>query len=478
MPAPQHKKHPEKATNSIAKHLPLGLRVHNEEQSDVIKAIVQEIASAIGVILKNKQQKHAFYNLCLAFWYRDFATLIISLNRNIYESSPYNTNDISYSAFRRVVNSLGARNIGALDIKKGGKLTSGIRTTITPIGRYAQLLEQHKAIKAHIQNRRAAIELRTFRGKYQEKGIMIPYKMKPSIKKLWKEVESVNDFLAEANIGFTPKAIPQAVIDIIADRQGKLDRIYSANAQYRNLHRIFSAEYRHPNLKHHGRLYGGFFQQLPKEARSYITINDNPVIRLDFTGQHAHMLYVFKTGRYYHKPDAANKPFDPHAHVYDATAGKYLPRSLAKMVFNTMINCKNFQEARGAIANHQDLDKPDMKGVAYLKGDEAETRRLIHLVRNHHKPIRHLFFNPLLPENKYAHAFTLMYWDSQIAMDILKRGVKDKRVILPVHDEFIMESQYEDYLYESMGKSYINIMSKYSGLNISVLDIKNIISVQ
>ena len=55
----------------------------------------------------------------------------------------------------------------------------------------------------------------------------------------------------------------------------------------KTLYRIFS----NSSWKQHGRFYGGWWQNIPKEYREHISINGVPAVELDYLSFHPRMLY-------------------------------------------------------------------------------------------------------------------------------------------------------------------------------------------
>jgi hypothetical protein len=55
----------------------------------------------------------------------------------------------------------------------------------------------------------------------------------------------------------------------------------------KTLYRIFS----NSSWKQHGRFYGGWWHNIPKEYREHISINGEPAVELDYSSFHLRMLY-------------------------------------------------------------------------------------------------------------------------------------------------------------------------------------------
>jgi hypothetical protein len=179
-------------------------------------------------------------------------------------------------------------------------------------------------------------------------------------------------------------------------------------------------------------------QGLNGEERSEITINGKPVVELDFSGLHPHLLYA-KEGIQY---DA-----DP----YSVVDSRPEVRSFLKIILLSQLNAKDAVTAERA-ANKWLLDNREERLVLSRLGI-TRARPLIEAFREAHKPISSYFCT-----GKDT-GLRIMNLDSKIALEVVNHFAKKGIPILPVHDSFIVQEQYREELREIMQTAY----SKWTG---------------
>ena len=187
--------------------------------------------------------------------------------------------------------------------------------------------------------------------------------------------------------------------------------------QNRTLHRVFNDL----DFSTNGRLYGGWWQSIPKEYRPFILINGKRTIELDYSGLHPNLIYALSG----HKLEG--DPYEiPQAHM-DWSRKRYFRKAI-KRAFNAMLN-----------ADHELMREPTGVGVKDLNMSWSQVKAAI---IERHKPIAHQFFTSI--------GSKLQLIDSQIAIAVLKHFAQMQIPVLPVHDSFIMHSGYEEELKEVM----------------------------
>ena len=205
---------------------------------------------------------------------------------------------------------------------------------------------------------------------------------------------------------------------------------------HKTLYRIFS----NSSWRQHGRFYGGWWQNIPKEYRQDITINDDHVVELDYSSFHPRMLY-----------DLAGLDLteDPYVGIGD------LDRDHGKSLFNMIINATSEDDVNAAYR-----ERYREEGVT-----KAKAKTAIEAVQERHHAISNSFFT--------GRGLQLMNYDSRIANNVMLRAIDEfQTVILPVHDSFICIMEFEDNLRRLMMEEYIEVMKsevppgvdmKYSG---------------
>ena len=203
-----------------------------------------------------------------------------------------------------------------------------------------------------------------------------------------------------------------------------------------------------------GRFYGGFWTQIPKEARQRIVVDGKRMVELDYSGLHPTILYNEK---------GLDAPPDPYTAILDKLDLKDQPitlpnepdrkftrRDSMKVAFNTMINASR-QMRRPPNGIHLGLLGKTWKQV------EAAVIAVF-------QPIAEHFYNDT--------GSRLQRIDSDIAQEVLLHFAQhpDGRVpCLPVHDSFLIHHGYEQELKDIMDKMYerklgfsIKIKAKYA----------------
>lgn len=180
----------------------------------------------------------------------------------------------------------------------------------------------------------------------------------------------------------------------------------------------------------HGRFYGGWWQNFPKDARRFITINGAATVELDYASFVARVLYHQE--RIDYVEDAYEIPEIKAASEADGMAWEEV-RPVVKQVFAYMLNAKS----RGG---HMGSD-------AFIGLPASISRKdAMAAVERAHAPIKDHFFK--------QEALVLMKLDSDICEAVIMAGVEASITVLPIHDSFIVDVKHEDWLRNQMIKAY------------------------
>jgi hypothetical protein len=154
-----------------------------------------------------------------------------------------------------------------------------------------------------------------------------------------------------------------------------------------------------------GRLYGGWWQNHPKESRPFITIGESPTIELDFPRLHPTLLYA-----------EARQPMcdDP----YEISGWE---RNLVKIAFNTLVNADTRLSAVRSIAQ-------EIRG----QGAHLKAEQLAQAIEAKHRPIASAFGT--------GAGLRLMRRDSDMTEHIMLRLIRKDVVVLPIHDSYIVSN--------------------------------------
>lgn len=196
----------------------------------------------------------------------------------------------------------------------------------------------------------------------------------------------------------------------------------------KSLHRTFNNN----SWTQGGRFYGGWWQNIPREYRHLIRIDDKPVVEADYSGLHINMLY------------AKEKIPMPAGDVYhlDEYSNDDEFRNFVKRMLLILVNSDDRDEARKAL--HKAVYKE--KSIILpkqIKSTKAEhLNPLMDAFADKHKPISHYFCTGI--------GIDLQYEDSQIAEKVLVHFSKMGYAILPMHDSFILHHGLEHELQQAM----------------------------
>ena len=175
------------------------------------------------------------------------------------------------------------------------------------------------------------------------------------------------------------------------------------------------------------------YQGLNGDERAEITINGKPVVELDYSGLHPHLLYA---------KDGIQFEGDPYSMI-DA---RPQVRPFLKHILLCMLNSKDEITAEKA-ANKWLYDNPQEREVLGLLGI-TRSRPLLDAFKQSHEKIGHYLCSG------EETGLRIMNMDATIALDVINTFAKRNIPILAIHDSFIVQEQYKDYLFTIMEKAY------------------------
>ena len=189
----------------------------------------------------------------------------------------------------------------------------------------------------------------------------------------------------------------------------------------RTLYRVFN----NSSFEQGGRFYGGWWQGVPSKKRRYITINDNPTRELDYSEMQPAMLYTIE-----------GVPLAGDAYAIERVPTYFRP--LLKKTFFKLINAKTRR-----VRQPDPIDFPLPEGWTW--------RRIQDAVREKHAPIARHFNSGI--------GIKLQRIDSDIAERVMMRMMAHGRLVLPIHDSFIVDRWRYAKLKEEMLKAYRELMN-------------------
>jgi hypothetical protein len=179
-----------------------------------------------------------------------------------------------------------------------------------------------------------------------------------------------------------------------------------------------------------GRAYA-WWQNVPKIARSQMTINGEPVAEADYSAMHATILYNVVGVCF------VGDPYDLAG--YD--------RDEAKLAFNIALNAANKWVAIGALANR-------------LGKDNTYCATLLKAIRAKHKPIERYFCADA--------GISLMNADSELILSAVEAVNTTGNVALPVHDALIIPSRIANLAQAKMVESFERKFGRVSPCNVKI----------
>jgi hypothetical protein len=196
------------------------------------------------------------------------------------------------------------------------------------------------------------------------------------------------------------------------DNAGRVVRV-STVASRTLVRRIFSRG----SWEKNGRFYGGWWQQVGKEQRKQIFINDVPTVEVDFKGMHVNILSI---------EQGVTLDRDPYKLPPGLVPGAppELQRALIKQLVLTAINAR---DKRTAFAAFRDSWPTSHMGKS-MKNAELKVLLSAFVAKYPH----------LAPKICADQGIRLMYVDSRIAARIINVFTAARVPVLCIHDSFIV----------------------------------------
>jgi hypothetical protein len=275
-----------------------------------------------------------------------------------------------------------------------------------------KLIEEHKLTLGDLSGSDAGeiIILKRRKRGYRDESELIDYKDTPTTHRFRREVRAINDWLAKADITFDPAAYKQPV-----------------DLRARQLRRVFTLG----RFDSGGRLFGGFWENLPKPARLQgLRIDGEPVVGLDYSQTNPLLAY--------HVAEAV----PPAADAY-TLQGLEKCRDGVKKVFNAML------------FKHPVNQFP--KGSRKLFPQRIKCEHVTEAIL-----LRHPMLKDVLSSPETGHR--LQFLESEIMMRVLRECQKRNIVALPVFDCVVVKASVEDAVRKIMRQEFKAV----AGLDVTV----------
>ncbi len=226
-----------------------------------------------------------------------------------------------------------------------------------------------------------------------------------------------------------------------------LERVNKVNKQARIVHTTDRLSvYLYAVFREKFTLYGRLhskgvrhYQGYSEAERAEFTIDGKPVVELDYSGLHPHLLYANEGIQFFG---------DPYSMVDDRPE----LRPFLKVILLAMLNAKDFVTAEKA-ANHwirtkKNDEEKEEKRQAVRRAGVFKARPIMEAFAEVHHRIAHHFYNGKLS------GLRIMNIDSKIALDIVDHFASLGIPILSVHDSFIVQAQHRTELLNTMKRTY------------------------
>lgn len=350
-----------------------------------------------------------------------------------------NTLSFSYRETRLVFNSL--KSLGWIKVEKGylpegGK---GVPTAMIADGELAKVFKSNFEPWLRMFPTGDPLILKS-KNADKAKRVKLPIPNGAKSRLMRTNLNAINNLLSEQAIclNLTNDQL-KAMSQEMTDRNYKIDRYdlqetrkpRTLNFSHVHLRRIFARG----QMNLGGRFYGGWWQNIPKGYRRYITINGCQTVEVDFSTLHPTLLFL-------------ENNLDPPADFYDLglktqgkprfepDAEKYeIKRKIIKGFANALIN-----DERGI---HK-LEEDDVKSLGM---GSAELKDL--LIKTH--PV---FAKAIKSDAGVRYQFI----DSRIAELVMMKLLQQNIVCLCVHDSFVVIDAFKDKLLIAMKEAFAEVV--------------------
>jgi len=325
---------------------------------------------------------------------------------------------LGYRPMMRVID--GLESLGYLESHKGffdRARQTGFQSRMRATSRLIDLINNYEFVPSIISREESDfIVLRD-----QETKEDIPFDDTEEIVRMREELRSYNTFLKGHKVGLSMS--PDKIRELIIER-----RCPAIDDTRNSLYRIFNGDFTSG-----GRFYRGWWQNIPRDIRTHLTIDGEPCSELDYSGQHLLLLYAHEEDEYRWIKGKDDDPYTLQGYGDEV-------RDLLKVATLILVNATGRHQAFQAIRDKIYYDFPDLEPTT------AFINPLIDAMLDKHSMVRHLFFS--------GRGRALQFKDSQIAAYVLTHMQAHGYVALPVHDSFVAQDRHLGQLYSLMKEAY------------------------
>ncbi len=191
-------------------------------------------------------------------------------------------------------------------------------------------------------------------------------------------------------------------------------------------------------MTYYHRMHKPFWQYLPKKHRQYLLIDDMPTKELDYTAQILNIVASMH-----------GVQLNQHPYAIDVGLGN-ISESSAKFVVKKatviMLNCNSIESAlqafRGSISSNDEVWSEIKRCKIDASLEDIAIAEIFEKILNKY---------PFLREHSFkGQGLTLFKHDAAVARNIMRRFLLADKVVLPIHDGFIVKQDDVDFLYDAM----------------------------
>ncbi|MBK6895671.1 MAG: hypothetical protein IPH06_03645 [Alphaproteobacteria bacterium] len=343
--------------------------------------------------------------------------LCIPLNRNNFNlGNRYTPKEVTFNPFKDAVN--GLIESGYLTIhRKGFHDTEGfngpLQTQISPTEKLIYQFESFKKEFSYIKSNKAKDETIILKAPDKKKQ---DYKDNSFTNRARKNLDLINNTLAkhDLKINVTNSEKAQLESSLISRHIKDHETQPFIDFTAKKLYRIFSDG----SFKRGGRFYRGWWQNVPKEFRKFITINDKGTIELDYTSLHPSILYAKE-----------QLPLKGDAYKIHPKVA----RRFGKQAFNALLN------AKGKPKKPSDFNEDEV-GINWSNFQKM-------MMEKHQALTDRDYFMK-------GYGLNIQFLDSQLTEKVLIYFANKNIPCLPIHDSFIVCKDNELELSNIMKKTY------------------------
>ena len=276
----------------------------------------------------------------------------------------------------------------------------------------------------------------------KKKVIKVPAEMKDRASELEASTHRINANLERTFINLFIDEYE--LEDLNARMSAKADKEPAQAFKFNRTNRYLKRIFNNNSLEQGGRFYGAWWQSIPKEYRTLISLNGEYTVEMDYSSIHIHLLYA--------EVQQACSMEDHY--IFGKLTKDFRPitKTIMMIMIMIMINAKKKKSTSTVIEQLGLLDGGYPEGVSSVK----EYLEEIHL---YHHPIKQYF-------NK-GMGVKLQYKDSQIAEGVMLEMLPES--CLPVHDSFIVKETQKERLEEVMNEQFELTTGFKAGIKATVL---------